>query len=142
RTPHAHHSNKAGVQTQTISFAEGPKVITQPAQGPPLALAQISGLASVATQKAQVSTHGAQHPQSVGVQHRSGGTVVGSGIGRVMGGNTIPVAKVLPQQASTPNQGTVSVAATPRVSHGQLRAQSPGQAAEPQPAHASLSIKL
>ncbi|XP_064093286.1 histone deacetylase complex subunit SAP130-A-like isoform X2 [Macrobrachium nipponense] len=142
RTPVApHHSTKAGVQTQTLAFPDGPKVITQPAQGPPLALTQISGLASVPTQKAQVSAHSVQHPQAASVQHRPGGSVVGSNVGRVMGGPTIPVAKVMPQQASSQSQGPVSVAASPRVSHGQVRAQSPGQAVEPQPAHTSVFLQ-
>lgn len=58
-----------------------------------------------------------------------------------MGGAAIPVAKVLPQQASTPPQGPVSVASTPRVPHGQVRAPSPGQVADPQPAHTSVFLQ-
>ncbi|XP_068212973.1 histone deacetylase complex subunit SAP130-A isoform X2 [Palaemon carinicauda] len=138
RTPVGpHHNTKAGVQTQTLAFPDGPKVITQPAQGPPLALTQISGLASVPTQKTQVSAHVVQHPQAGNVQHRPGSNVVG----RVMGGPTIPVAKVMPQQASSQSQGSVSVSASSRVSHGQVRAQSPGQAVEPQPAHTSVFLQ-
>ncbi|XP_042230616.1 mucin-12-like isoform X2 [Homarus americanus] len=140
RTPvAAHQTNKPSVQAQTVTFSDGPKVITQPAQGPPLALAQISGLAGVATQKAQVNTHTVQQQHSTSVQHR-GGSVVGGGVGRVMGGAAIPVAKVLPQQATTPSQGPISVATTPRPSHGQVRAQSPGQAADGQPAHTSVFL--
>lgn len=45
-------------------------MITQPAQGPPLALAQISGLAGVPTQKAQVTAHAVQQQHSASVQHR------------------------------------------------------------------------
>nr|XP_045619332.1 histone deacetylase complex subunit SAP130-A-like isoform X1 [Procambarus clarkii] len=140
RTPvAAHHTNKSGVQAQSLSFTDGPKVITQPAQGPPLALAQISGLASVNTHKTQVNTHTVQQ-HSASVQHRAGGGVVGGGVGRVMGGSAIPVAKVLPQQATTTTQGPISVATAPRQSHGQVRAQSPGQATDGQPAHTSVFL--
>lgn len=158
RTPiAAHQSSKAGVQAQTLTFPDGPKVITQPAQGPPVALTHISGLTGITTQKGQVSTHTLQQQQqqqqqhsqqqqqqqqqhhSTGVQHR--GASVGTSVGRVMGGAAIPVAKVLPQQASTPPQGPVSVASTPRVPHGQVRAPSPGQVADPQPAHTSVFLQ-
>ncbi|XP_053646561.1 histone deacetylase complex subunit SAP130-A isoform X2 [Cherax quadricarinatus] len=136
RTPvAAHQTNKSGVQAQALAFSDGPKVITQPAQGPPLALAQISGLTGVSTQKTQVQTHTVQqHPTNV--QLRAGG----GGVGRVMGGGGIPVAKVLPQQATATSQGPISVATTQRASHGQVRAQSPGQAADSQPAHTSVFL--
>lgn len=68
----------------------------------------------------------------------SGGSVVGATVGRGIGGNAIPVAKVLPQQA--PPQGPVPVASNPRVPHGQVRAPSPGQVADPQPAHTSVFL--
>ncbi|XP_071539358.1 uncharacterized protein Sap130 isoform X2 [Panulirus ornatus] len=139
RTPiAAHQTSKQGVQAQTLTFPDGPKVITQPAQGPPLALAQIPGL-GVTTQKAQVTAHTVQQQHSAGVQHRGGG-VLGSGVGRVMGGAAIPVAKVVPQQATVSSQGPVSVATTPRASHGQVRAQSPGQPNDAQPAHTSVFL--
>ncbi|XP_050711465.1 histone deacetylase complex subunit SAP130-A-like isoform X2 [Eriocheir sinensis] len=178
RTPGGtHQPSKAGVQGQTLTFPDGPKVITQPAQGPPLALTHISGLSGLTTQKGQVGTHTLQQQQqhqqqqqqqqpqhqqqhhqhqhqqahlqhqqqqhqqqqhhSTGVQHR-GGSVVGATVGRGIGGTAIPVAKVLPQQA--PPQGPVSVASTPRVPHGQVRAPSPGQVADPQPAHTSVFL--
>lgn len=57
-----------------------------------------------------------------------------------MGGAAIPVAKVVPQQATAPSQGPVSVAATPRAPHGQVRAQSPGQPTDAQPAHTSVFL--
>lgn len=66
---------------------------------------------------------------------------MGSSVGRVMGGTGIPVAKVLPQQATTPNQGSASVAGPPRGSHGQVRAQSPGQAADPQAPHTNVFLQ-
>ncbi|XP_027211196.2 histone deacetylase complex subunit SAP130-A isoform X2 [Penaeus vannamei] len=141
RTPVASHQSKGGVQAQTLAFSDGPKVITQPAQGPPLALAQISGLAGVTTQKAQVNTHTVSQQHTPNVQHRPGGSVMGSSVGRVMGGTGIPVAKVLPQQATTPNQGAASVAGPPRGSHGQVRAQSPGQAADPQAPHTNVFLQ-
>lgn len=68
----ASHQSKGGVQAQTLAFSDGPKVITQPAQGPPLALAQISGLAGVTTQKAQVNTHTVSQQHTPNVQHRPG----------------------------------------------------------------------
>lgn len=67
--------------------------------------------------------------------------MMGSSVGRVMGGTGIPVAKVLPQQATTPNQGAASVAGPPRGSHGQVRAQSPGQAADPQAPHTNVFLQ-
>ena len=86
RTPiMAHQPSKTGVQAQTLTFPDGPKVITQPAQGPPVALTHISGLPGITTQKGQVTTHTLQQQQqhqhqqhqqqqqqhhSTGVQHR------------------------------------------------------------------------
>lgn len=69
----------------------------------------------------------------------SGGSV-GAGVARSMAGSTIPVAKVLPQQATGPPQGPGSVSSAPRVPHGQVRAQSPGQVPDPQAAHTSVFL--
>ncbi|KAK4324838.1 hypothetical protein Pmani_004553 [Petrolisthes manimaculis] len=160
RTPIAAHQTTkgtAGVQAQTLAFSEGPKVITQPAQGPPLALAQISGLAGVTTQKTQLSTHtitqqqqGGQQQHSAPIQHRGqGGTLmkgsVVGGVGRMMGNAaattaTIPVAKVLPQQASAPSQGGPMSGPPRPAPHGQVRAQSPAQAPDTQPPHTSVYL--
>ena len=68
------------------------------------------------------------------------GSNIGGNVGRVLGGG-IPVAKVLPQQATTPSQGPVSVSSTPRVPHGQVRAPSPGLVSDPQPAHTSVFLQ-
>lgn len=71
--------------------------------------------------------------------------MVGTGVGRMMGNAaaataTIPVAKVLPQQASAPSQGG-PISGPPRPTpHGQVRAQSPAQAPDTQPPHTSVFL--
>ena len=91
-----HHVSKGSVQTANIQFPQGPKVITQPAQGPPVALAQISGLTAVTTQK--MTGHQVQHSHTISRQ--SNNTV--NSVGRAnVSGTSIPMAKVLPQLTST-----------------------------------------
>ncbi|XP_076069016.1 sin3A-associated protein 130 isoform X5 [Oratosquilla oratoria] len=104
RTPISAH--QMGKQTQGLAFSSGPKVITQPAQGPPLALPQITGITGIA--KPPVSVHSVQPTHTVTTQARQG---VVAASGRVsMSGNAIPVAKVHPQQAvPSPTGNTVTI---------------------------------
>ena len=99
-----HHGGKGNLQ-----YSQGPKVITQPVQGPPVALTQISSLTGVTGQK--ITNHPA--PSQTHTISRHGNSQNNTTVNTVsrisVTGSSIPMARVIPQIVNAQSVGSPTV---------------------------------